>query len=499
MAVLHLLPLTPPHVSLGVQATSAILLAATAACAYHAILVLLGRHPGPEPSAISLPDPKKSAGPDGSPLPASERGGGSSNRGRSRQREVESLGGVSRGSVRMCAFCAAAMTLFYYPLVNWSLQGSEVSAMALVSAAGSLLAFRILDTGRGFGPLYSLLAIALLLRADGFILYLAFLGFLVVADKPNRSRHFAYGLAVLVATMIAITAWREAYFGYLLPNTYYLKMTGYPEFPRIVCGLWKLAQFCLHSWLVVPGVLIAASPTMRDRRIALLIAVFLAQCVYSAFVGGDAWEWWGGANRYIAFVMPLYFVVAAITARYWLSRIAARATNASASRGPIAPARVAVVLLSLAGYVALDSDNLDKGAPLLLSPPPEIAANARNVEYAFAVNHLTGRDAKVAVVWAGTTPYFCERTYIDLLGKCDEHVAHGPMHLPSGAAIYTDFYPGHLKWDYGYSIGQLQPDLVLTVDNLHPDCAPYMQSYGVVQNDGLVIGIKQSAAPPTIY
>jgi hypothetical protein len=71
------------------------------------------------------------------------------------------------------------------------------------------------------------------------------------------------------------------------------------------------------------------------------------------------------------------------------------------------------------------------------------------------LEQATTPDAKIAVVQAGTLPYFMDRQFIDLLGKSDRYIAHQPMHMEYG------WYAGHLKWDYAYSIGQLQPDVVV--------------------------------------
>ena len=37
------------------------------------------------------------------------------------------------------------------------------------------------------------------------------------------------------------------------------------------------------------------------------------------------------------------------------------------------------------------------------------------------------------------------------------------------------FYPGHLKWDYAYSIGQLRPDVVFVYD--FRTITPYLVDY----------------------
>ena len=53
------------------------------------------------------------------------------------------------------------------------------------------------------------------------------------------------------------------------------------------------------------------------------------------------------------------------------------------------------------------------------------------------------------MVWAGATPYFDHRPSVDLLGKSDTVIAHeAPHHRP--------LLPGHMKWDYAYSIGELR-------------------------------------------
>jgi hypothetical protein len=81
------------------------------------------------------------------------------------------------------------------------------------------------------------------------------------------------------------------------------------------------------------------------------------------------------------------------------------------------------------------------------------ADDARMARLGRAVRNLTGKDVRVAVVWAGAVPYFSDRPCVDLLGKNDPVIAKGPA---AGA-----FVPGHDKWSYRHSIGELHPDVVL--------------------------------------
>jgi hypothetical protein len=74
--------------------------------------------------------------------------------------------------------------------------------------------------------------------------------------------------------------------------------------------------------------------------------------------------------------------------------------------------------------------------------------------YGLELQQATAPDVSIAVVWAGDGPYFdWPRPGVDLLGKSDRHIAKEPMRR-------VQFYPGHTKWDYAWSIGHLQPDVV---------------------------------------
>jgi hypothetical protein len=99
-------------------------------------------------------------------------------------------------------------------------------------------------------------------------------------------------------------------------------------------------------------------------------------------------------------------------------------------------------------------------APLHSGPSDE---NAQDVETALALRTTTSPAATFTVTRAGTMPYFADgRPAIDLLGKTDRYVAHEPMRpYASGLGRFTEFRPGHMKFDYSYSIGQLRPDVIV--------------------------------------
>jgi hypothetical protein len=91
---------------------------------------------------------------------------------------------------------------------------------------------------------------------------------------------------------------------------------------------------------------------------------------------------------------------------------------------------------------------------------------------ALSLKEITTPDASMAVAWAGTVPYFADRSAIDLLGKSDSIIAHQPMRRPPDAKFF--FRPGHMKWNYAYSIGALKPDIVEDPWPAHIEAEPFL-------------------------
>jgi len=81
-----------------------------------------------------------------------------------------------------------------------------------------------------------------------------------------------------------------------------------------------------------------------------------------------------------------------------------------------------------------------------------LKADIRRVRAGLAIAENTAPAATIAVHAAGQIPYYSGRRTIDLLGLNDPIIAKGPRS--------ASFYPGHDKWNYEYSIGQLRPDLI---------------------------------------
>lgn len=396
---------------------------------------------------------------------------------------------VSDGSEPV-ALGAVVLTAAYLPINNWSLQGMEVSLLVLIMSICLWQTLKSLADKTFRLSLYILLGVSTLVRPDMVVPFGALLLFLVFFDPVNRRRHLVWGSVILLSFWAAQTLFRLWYFGDPLPNTYYLKLTGYPSSFRIFHGIWVLSRFMWNSNLllfVVPFTLIFR----RDARILLLLWALTVQMMYSVYVGGDAWEYWGGSNRYICVAMPGFFILLSY-GLFRASRLIIGAINEESPAEGIATAnrKLALAVFPLLIAYSAVSVNCIYGVDalseaLLIKPPLHTGPGGENqqeVEQALLLREVTTADARLAVGRAGTIPYFSDRPSIDLLGKCDRYIAHEPMRRSlSGLHRFIEFRPGHMKYDTDYSIGRLAPDVIVQllwnyageVDRARP----YLQKY----------------------
>jgi hypothetical protein len=381
---------------------------------------------------------------------------------------------------------AVALTALYLPINHWSLQGMEVSVLVLIMSVCLWRALRCLDGGAFDVTLYLLLGLSTFVRQDMVVPLGGLMLFLAAADRRNRRRHLIWGSAVLVSFSAAQTLLRLWYFDDVLPNTYYLKLTGYPVTLRITQGVYALLEFAwkFNIWLfVLPFVL--ALRGGGDRRIWLLLWALVGQLAYSVYVGGDAWEYWGGSNRYICIAMPGFFVLLSY-GLFLVSRLLLGLISADRPLARTVPTTVGRYVFPVLILVAIMSVNSIYGltalAEVLLIKAPlhsgHQGSNHLDVEQGLLLRKMTTAEATVAIARAGTVPYFSDLPSIDLLGKTDPYIAHGPARrYETGLRRFIEFRPGHMKHDYPYSIGQLKPDVIFQLHDHGEEARPDVQKH----------------------
>jgi hypothetical protein len=341
---------------------------------------------------------------------------------------------------------AAAVTAFYFPLVFWSLRGMEVGLLVLLLDLAVLAALQLRENSpRAAIGLGLLLSAAVLVRLDAMLQVLVVLGYVVTSHRSSRRQGWI-SASIVVVTLVAILIFQRAYFGDVLPNTYYQKMAGGAVDVRLKHGMLVFVQFALRD-VVIMALVVAVGlmwlPALRSPKILLLAALFAVQCIYSVWVGGDYAEpEVASANRFVTQGVPALIILFATVVDGGLASHA-RATDKGAPAWPTSLVLGALTLLVISGMPWYRW--AENNAPLLQS-------DVRRARAGLALARFTSADATIAVHAAGQIPYYSERQSIDLLGLNDPVIAHGPRR--------TAFYPGHDKWNYEHSIGELKPDLI---------------------------------------
>lgn len=350
----------------------------------------------------------------------------------------------------VASFAAMIFTASYLPLNSWSLQGLEVGACTLVLTVAIWIALDSLERRTFNVWLYILLGIATLLRMDLIIPAAMITLYLFIIDNQFRWKHFSNSIAIISGFMIFQTGLRYWYYREFLPNTYYLKMTGYPVDLRILRGAQVYLQnFLYPQCLLLLFVGLFAILTKRHRYALIFIMILIGQSLYSIYVGGDVWEFSGSANRYLTIAMPgvlfvLSFAIATVF-RYFSTSFPVVVRNI-----------VALTLIPGSIYLLNDTGIQTRIKELMFLKKPDYIHHTENfVKEALYLRSITRSDAKIAIVWAGVLSYFTDRNMVDLLGKNDKVIAKQQWNKSS-----SGFLPGHVKWDYAYSIGKLKPDIV---------------------------------------
>jgi len=350
------------------------------------------------------------------------------------------------------------LVLSFYPLTFWTASGTEVPALTCAVTAALWLVVRALRTDvRVPDVAWLLLGIATAVRLDSVVPAACIIGGLAVLWRP-RWRDAVRG-ALWVAGFVAVQLCAQRlYFHAFLPNTYYLKVEGISSIARATAGLWVLRHAIRASlgWpmAVLPFVLFLIRPS---RARVLVVATALAYVAYSVMVGGDAWEASISFNRFLCTTAPIVFSLAVVGLISFADLIS---TRAGVSLKYLTYGVAAATLLA-----PFSLNRFGREAGLrhwYLASLPEVAMFAdRGEQLADDLAQSTKRDARVAMVTVGLVPFLLDRIYIDMLGKLDAHVAHGPVHRGLGRIPGDTLYPGHSKWDLAYSIGTLAPDVVV--------------------------------------
>jgi len=369
--------------------------------------------------------------------------------------------GLAPSPVLSILFFAAP--LVYFPLCYWTLMGMENGLMTALLMGAVLAALRA-DGASGTRPAVPVLvSLAFLTRPDAAIpgaLVMAH-RLLAMRGRPGRARTFAAEAGLALAVVAAVTAFRLAYYGSAVPNTFGLKLTGMPLDARIADGLAFVGPFVESA---IPLLAFAALAALlgRNRHVALALAIFAAAVAYQIWVGGDAWNLW----RLTCPTVPLLLVLAITGAAAAVGRLGTptRALRFLEGRAmPLAVVGGVFAAAVAAGTMYCANERFTRNITFARRPL-YVKYSRTNTDQGMALKELLLPGATVGCTWAGTIPYYSEAAGVDFLGKNDPRIAALPPDLSGELASYgMRTLPGHNKYDLDYSIKELRPTYLQVV------------------------------------
>jgi hypothetical protein len=304
----------------------------------------------------------------------------------------------------------------------WAILGLEVHLLALFM----LLSVVALESGSSRRWLWLGLSLlgAHLTRPDAGLFCVVLLGneLLEAGLQLRRGERVQARLrAVQMALAFGVWAvgyggyffWRYRYFGYWMPNTYYLKLGG--EIDAWARGLQYLGSF-LNVRACVPLLALLAVFSLRRPVVRALLVYNLLHAFYVVYVGGDFFA----GHRFFVPVLPQLALLAAAgaaDARHLLGRLAAS--------GPL----TASALQRAAGVAAVFGLGVVFQRGLVMGPLA-LEVNAWGGDLTRQTKLFRWlRDnklprASVANTLIGHTGFYSDARVIDLCGVIDPVTAH---------------------------------------------------------------------------
>lgn len=296
----------------------------------------------------------------------------------------------------------------------WAMQALESHLLIFTMLAACWFLWRKPSRWNGIGASLSLAA-AMMTRPDA-VLFVAVLGVseLVFAFRSEQRRPVLLGaIAIFGSTAVvfgAYFAWRYQYFGYLLPNTFYVKASGLRA-EAIERGLRYLNDF-LRDRAYVPLLSLGAVIGIRDRVIGPLLAWTLLYVAYVVYVGGDFYP----GHRFFVVLIP----IAALLSAYTLERAASFVRSRTSS----SPRRAWVVYLLGAGLLATVAIRGYQVGPV----QTEIMRWGHEVARVRALMEWLGEqappDASIVAGDIGSSGFYAKLFVYDFFGIIDPITAH---------------------------------------------------------------------------
>ncbi len=321
---------------------------------------------------------------------------------------------------------------------SWAMSGMETSMTAflifLVFLLFGALVSRNSNSKAGYFMIGVITSLVAMSRPDAGIIFPV----ITLASIINafKDRKWVSPILIIIGFSIVFVPyfiWRYSYYGWLLPNTFYVKVGS--TFEQLKRGFFYTRDFlfsCMPIFAIfiyVQSIKFKSLPTRGIIVFSMSLAMFL-NILYVIAVGGDCMP----AYRFFTPFAPLLIMVCAYA--FSISQV-------SVIKGLI-------IVLLIATFNVWQLQNDRKYYKEITSD----TVAEKGMEVGLWLRENAPPDAVVATNTAGSVAYYSRLKVIDMLGLNDEHIAHRKIPtLGKGS-------PGHEKGDGKYVLSR-KPDYIM--------------------------------------
>lgn len=376
------------------------------------------------------------------------------------------LGSLYSGKDSLFCFVPALLVASSASFALWSMAGIETDLYAMLLWGGAYYYIRWQQPGNesasngsnpgknsagrnGWDPVKSgiLLSLAAMSRPEGAVFGIAFGvdALIRLLRRHNLSKSEVIWTACLALPFASYLGWRFWYYGMLVPNTYYAKISG-----GLVLKLKSLTYG--YGFIIANGgglliFLIAFAILAKGLKRYWPVLLFLAANAFFVFNAGSDWM---PMHRFLVPSLAMLYLLASEGIRVLYERLrATRMDNASLSSLVKFPKTVAGLLILTLVIFSYAENTYNWGNPRKgWRHTGEFAVAEWLVENARP-------DETLAIDAAGIIPYISRLYSIDYLGICDLYIARLPGFL-------------HDKSDPGYVLAKRPDYVVMCGKEKHP-------------------------------
>lgn len=301
---------------------------------------------------------------------------------------------------------------------------------------------------------------------------------------PGVAQHWsqaALRAGIFLTCYLPYFIWRWRYYGYLLPNTYYDKVSGDSAGGLLARGITYVQHFAALHFYFLPLILVAVPLALGlyRREISYFLTLFVALSAYVVYVGGD-WS----VGRFFVPVLPYYAALVGLGAAVAWPRLAAwlRANLSLVDEGQTLARMLGGFTVA---YLLVFSSGLGEWGLFMMGQDAGRTGLARTAAGRWLARNAPPT-ALLAVDAAGQVPYYSGLRTVDLYGLTDVTMAH------QASDKMGKILPGHDKLNLPYVLSR-KPDYVVLYHKhpglLPPEYEPVADNWASHPRDAEIISI----------